>query len=182
MRARFVLLLVAILLVAGFADLNSAKIMRPSPLNFGLFTSDAPLGAILRGLLAVALLVFLFASAATAARMRATENRYHRELQVQRDLAEREEASRFTQLRQHFDNQLRDGRQRDALVSTEFEKGLLQSHRDLRTQLEQIHHTLATRLGELESRMDARLDRLSPAAVDAAHRPVDVPARDRVKL
>lgn len=183
MRARLVLLLVAILLVAGFAALNSAEIMKPTALNFGLFTTDAPLGAILVGLLAVVLLVFLAASAAANARMRDTENRYHRELQVQRDLAEREEASRFTQLRQHFDNHLRENRQRDALVSTDFEKNMIQGHRELRNQLEQIHHTLATHLGEMERRMEARLERLSPA-VDVAHRPVEVEVapRDRVNM
>ena len=184
MRARLGLLLVAILLVAGFAALNSSEIMRPTTLNFGVFSTDAPLGAILLGLLAIALLVFLVSSAASAARMRSTENRYHRELQVQRDLAEREEASRFTQLRQHFDNHLRESRQRDALVSPEFEKNMLQGHRDLRHQLEQIHRTLETRLGELEGRLDGRVERATPAAVDISHRPVDVevPSRDRVKL
>jgi len=183
MRARLILLLVAILLVAGFAALNATEIMKPTPLNFGVVTADAPLGAILLGMLAVALLVFLASSAAAAARMRETENRYHRELQVQRDLAEREEASRFTQLRQHFDNHLREGRQREALVSPEFEKTLLQSHRDLRQQLEQMHHSLSNRLGELETRLDSRPDRVNPA-LDVPHRPVDVevPPRDRVKL
>jgi hypothetical protein len=181
MRARLVLLLVAILLVAGFAALNSAEIMRPAPLNFGLFTTDAPMGAILLGLLGLALFVFLVASAATSARMRVTENRYHRELQAQRDLADREEASRFTQLRQHFDNHVREARQRDSLVSTEFEKSVLQSHRELRNELEQLRHALAARLGELESRMESRLERLGPPA-EVAHRPVDVPLRDREKV
>ncbi|MDB5882247.1 MAG: hypothetical protein JWP43_2125 [Ramlibacter sp.] len=183
MRARLVLLLVAILLVAGFAALNWAEIMRPTSLSLGVFSTDAPLGAILLGLLAVALLVFLASNAAAGARMKTTENRYHRELQVQRDLAEREETSRFTQLRQHFDNHLREGRQRDAVASTEFEKSMLQSQRDLRNQLEQIQHTFATRLGELESRLDGRLERASPA-VDVSHRTVDVeevPLRDRAK-
>jgi uncharacterized integral membrane protein len=183
MRARLVLLLVAILLVAGFAALNSAEIMRPTPLNFGLFTTDVPLGAILLGLLAVALLVFLASSVAATARMRNTENRYHRELQVQRDLAEREEASRFTQLRQHFDNHLRENRQREALGSSEFEKNVLQSQRDLRNQLEQIQHTLAGRLGEIENRMEGRMERVNPAA-DVTHRQVNVEEapRDRVKM
>jgi hypothetical protein len=182
MRARLVLLLVAILLVAGFAALNWAEIMKPTALNFGVFTTDAPLGAILIALLGVALLVFLVASAATNARMRSTEIRYHRDVQVQRDLAEREEASRFTQLRQHFDNHLRENRQRDAVVSTEFEKNMIQSHRDLRNQLEQIRHTLEARLGELESRMEGRLERLAPAG-ELVRRPIEeVPARDRAKV
>jgi hypothetical protein len=184
MRARFVLLLVAILLVAGFAALNAQEIMRPSQLNFGIFQTEAPMGAILLGLLAVALLVFLASAAASAARMRAFETRYHRDLQAQRDLAEREEASRFTQLRQHFDDQLAATRLRDPIVSTEFERNMIQSQRELRQQLEHLHHTLATRLGELENRMDARLERLGTPALDVARRPVDVELgpRDRVKV
>lgn len=186
MRARLVLLLVAILLVAGFAALNLAEFMRATPMNFGVLTMDAPLGAIMLGLLALGLLAFLISSAAMSSRMMTTENRYHRELQVQRDLAERAEASRFSELRQHFDNHFRESRQRDALASTEFEKSMVQSQRDLRNQLEQIHHTLATRLGELESRMEARLERFGPA-VDVPHRPVEVEpvemqSRDRMKV
>lgn len=181
MRARLVLLLLAILLVAGFAALNPAEFMRTTDLNFGLFRMDAPLGAIMLGLLALGLIIFLVSSAAMSSRLMLTENRYSRDLQVQRDLADRAEASRFTELRQHLDNHFRENRQRDALVSTEFEKSMMQSHREMRAQLEQMHHTLATRLGELESRMEARLERLGPA-VDVAHRPVDVPPRDRVKV
>jgi hypothetical protein len=180
MRARLVLLLVAILLVAGFAALNWTEFMRNTPLNFGLFTTDAPLGALLLGLLGVGVILFLLSSAVTSSRMMHTENRYSRDVQAQRDLAERAEASRFTELRQHLDNHFRDSRQREALVSAEFEKSMLQSQRDLRGQLEQLQHTLAARLGELESRMEARLERVSPA-VDVSPRPVDLPPRDRVK-
>jgi hypothetical protein len=114
--------------------------------------------------------------------MQATENRYHRELQAQRDLADREEASRFTQLRQHFDNHVREARQRDSLVSTEFEKNVLQSHRELRNELEQLRHALAARLGELESRMEARLERLGPPVAEVTPRPLDVPSRDRERV
>ena len=181
MRARLVLLLVAILLVAGFAALNWAEFMRNTSLNFGLFRTDAPLGVILLGLLGLGVIVVLISSAATSSRMMRTENRYSRDVQAQRDLAERAEASRFTELRQRLDDHFRDSRQREALVSTEFEKSMLQSQRDLRSQLEQLQHTLAARLGELESRMDARLERVSQP-VDVAPRPVDVPPRDRVKV
>jgi hypothetical protein len=177
MRARLVLLLLAILLVAGFAALNSAEVMRTTDLNFGLFRMDAPLGGILLGLLGLGLILYLITSAAMNSRLVHTENRYSRDLQVQRDLADKAEASRFTELRQHLDNHFRESRQREALVSTEFEKSMMQSQRDLRAQLEQMQHTLATRFGELESRME----RFGPA-VDVRTRPVDVPPRDRVKV
>ena len=82
MRARFLLLVLAILLVAGFAALNWPEVMRTSPLNFGLFTMDASLGAILLGLLALGLLLFMASSAMLRSRMMITENRFTRDLQI----------------------------------------------------------------------------------------------------
>jgi hypothetical protein len=181
MRARLILLLLVVLAVAGFAALNWGEVMRPSSLNFGLFRMDAPLGAILLTLLAVGVLAYMIGSAALRSRMMITENRYTRDLQVQRDLADKAEASRFTELRQYLDSHFRDHRQREAMVSTEFEKSMMQSQRDLRSQMEQLHHTLATRLGELETRMNARLERFGPAD-DVRHRPIEVPPRESVKL
>ena len=47
MRSRFILMVVAILLIAGFAALNWTEIIRPTPVAFGPIVMDAPLGAIL---------------------------------------------------------------------------------------------------------------------------------------
>lgn len=186
MRARFLLLVLAILLVAGFAALNWPEVTRMSTLNFGLFTMEASLGAILLGLLALGLLLFMASSAMLRSRMMITENRYTRDLQAQRDLADRAEASRFTELRQHLDTHFRESRQRDAVVNTEFEKAMLQSQRDLRAQLDQLNHSLVSRLGDLEGRLDTRSERL---AADLARReavpeldPREVPPRDRERV
>lgn len=185
MRARLVVLIIAILAVAGFAALNWGEVMRSTPLNFGLFVMDAPLGAILFGLLVLGLVVFLVSSGLLRSRMMITENRYTRDLQAQRDLADKAEASRFTELRQYLDSHFRENRQRDAVASTEFEKSMVQSQRDLRAQLDQINQTLATRLSELEGRMEARMDRMAPAAVDLTPRPTverTLPPRDHIKV
>ena len=63
---------------------------------------------------------------------------------------------------------------------------MVQSQRELRTQLEQMNRTLATQLAELESRLDARLQR-QHAVVDPVLPPVDVapldePQRRRVNV
>ena len=42
MRTRTIALVVAILLVAGFAALNWAEVVRPAPLLFGPIVADAP--------------------------------------------------------------------------------------------------------------------------------------------
>lgn len=181
MRARLILLVLAILAVAGFAALNWPEVMRSTPLNFGVFAMDAPLGAILLGLLALGLVAYLISAGLLRSQMMITENRYTRDLQAQRELADKAEASRFTELRQYLDSHFREGNQRDAVVSTEFEKSMLQSQRDLRAQLDQMNQALTRRLSELEGRT------VSPVAVDAAGRRVDRPAdvplppRDHVK-
>ncbi len=181
MRARLIFIVVAILLVAGFAAQNWPEFNRSTPLSFGLILAEAPLGLILLGLLVLTLTFFLISSAAQESRHLLEHRRYTKALEAQRDLADKAEASRFTDLRQHIDTNLRDNRQRDGITSTEFEKSMLQSQRDLRSQLEQMNQTLATRIGELESRIDSRFERAGP--VDVSHRPVvDVPPRDRVKV
>jgi hypothetical protein len=160
MRTRFVLLVVAILLIAGFAALNWSEIIRPSPLLFGPVVMDAPLGAILLGLLALAVVVF----AVSAASMRTStllESRHHyKELEAQRVLADKAEASRFTELRTHFDTHMRELRERDAIAASELEKARLDNQREIRTQLEQINRTVSARLNELEHRLESRFERM----------------------
>ena len=102
----------------------------------------------------------------------------HKTLQAQRDLAEKAEASRFTDLRQQLDTHLRENRQRESIVASEFEKAMVQNQRELRSQLDAINRTLDGRLNELESRLDARLERLQPARVDV---PADVTPREPVR-
>jgi hypothetical protein len=183
MRARMILLLLAVLLVAGFAALNWSEFMTSRPLNFGLFLMDAPLGAIMLSLLALGLVLFLVSSGMLRSRMMITEHRFTRDLQAQRDLADKAEASRFTELRQYLDSHFRENRQRDAVTSTEFEKSVMQSQRDMRAQLEQMNQTLAARLTELEGRLDGRHERVV-TATDLPNRPVErpLPPRDPVKL
>ena len=173
MRARLLFIIVAIVLVAGFAAQNWPEFQRTAPLNFGVVVSNAPLGTILLGVLLISLLVFLLSSAAQESRHLMEHRRFSRNLEAQRDLADKAEASRFTDLRQHIDTHLRESRQRDALAGTEFEKTMVQSQRELRNQLEQVNRTLVTQLAELESRLDARLQR-QHALVDNAASPVEV--------
>ena len=181
MRARLIFIVIAIVLVGGFAAQNWGEFNRASPLTFGVVQSEAPLGLILLGILGITLLVFLFSSAMQESRNLSEWNRHSKALQAQRDLAEKAEASRFTDLRNHLDTHLRENRQREAISATEFEKSMMQSQRDLRAQIEQMNHALSVRLGELESRIDSRLDNTRTVS-DVAQRPLDTPPRDRVKL
>ncbi len=179
MRARLIFIAVALFLVAGFAGLNWSEFNRTAPLSFGIFVTDAALGMVMLLAVAVTLLAWLVSSAIHESRYLHESHRHAKALQAQRDLADKAEASRFTDLRQQLDTHLRDNRQRETIASTEFEKSVLQGHRDLRTQMEQMSRALSARMGELESRMEARLDRVQPAVQPPV---IDIPPRQPVNL
>ena len=157
MRTRTILLIVAILLVAGFAALNWEEIIRPSTLWFGLFVTQAPLGAILLGLLVLSLVLFLASTAAMRTQSLIDYRQHQKTLEAQRELADKAEASRFIDLRQHLDTSLKELRDREAIAATEMEKSRMDSQREIRAQLEQINRTLSARLNEMETRLDSRL-------------------------
>ena len=163
MRARIIVLLVAILLVAGFAALNWPEFVRPTDLSFGLFTMSASLGVILLSILTLTLIAFLLSTAHMQTVNLLESRQTAKALQAQRDLADKAEASRFTDLRQHMDAQLRELQQRGPIAGTELEKAVSQGQRELRTQLELMNKTLATRLADIESRLDGRGDQRTRA-------------------
>jgi hypothetical protein len=160
MRARMLFLVVAILLVAAFVALNWSEFLRTSPLTFGGAVLEAPLGLIMLGILGVVFAMYIVTGAVYRTQHLVESHHHLKALQQQRDLADKAEASRFTDLRQHLDTQLRELRQRDAIAATEFEKAMVGSQRELRTQLDQMNRAMTARISELEHRLEARLERL----------------------
>jgi hypothetical protein len=163
MRTRTIVLVVAILLVAGFAALNWTEIVRPTPLSFGLMVTNAPLGLILLALLGITLVLFLASSAAMRTQSLLDYRNHQKTLEAQRELADKAEASRFVELRSYMDTHLKEMRERDAIAATEFDKAMLQSRREVQAQMEQMNRMIAGRLNELEQRLDSKLNRGSVA-------------------
>jgi len=186
MRARMLLLVLAIVLVGAFAYQNWSQITTPSTLTFGVLEAAAPLGLILLTLLGITLLVALASTASMRTRS-LVESRHHaKELQVQRDLAEKAEASRFTDLRQVLDTHLRESRQRETVLNAEMERAMAQHQRELRNQLEQMYHLLTSRLSELERRIDHRpgrvehVETVQPVRTETLHPHASSTGRERV--
>ena len=168
MRIRVFPVLLLLLLAGLFALLNWPAFAATTTLSLGFTTVQASPALVmlvlvaLLGMAYVASVVYLQGAALLESR------RLGKELQAQRELADKAEASRFTELRQHLDAQLRELRQRDAIAATEFEKAMVGSQRELRTQLDQVSRVLDTRLAELETRLDARFERLGGRPVAPA--------------
>jgi uncharacterized integral membrane protein len=166
MRARLTVLLLVALVVGAFAALNWSEFTRPTQLSFGAGIIDAPLGITMLAILAVAMVLFFLAGAAAETRNLIESRHYAREIERHRELSDRAEASRFTDLRTYLDAQLRELRQRDAIAATELEKARLENQREIRSQLDAMNRVLATRLSELENHLDARFAGRDPVVTE----------------
>lgn len=173
MRARSLLLVVVLVVVGLLALLNYEELSRPTTLNLGWRTASAPLGLLLLGLFAITLLAFLASSASGRSRHLRESHEHTKALEAQRELADRAEASRFTDLRQQLDSHLRETQQRDVTTQAEMDKSLEQRQREVRNQLEQMHRSLSMRLDEMEARLESRLDSRSDQQTTASTRVTD---------
>lgn len=163
MRLRTVFLVLTVVVVGALALLNATEITRQVPVNLLWAQVEAPLGLSLLGLLAAAVAISLSAGATLRGHHRHREQELSQGMQAQRDLTQRVEASHFSELRQTLDNLLRDTRQRDAKLGESVEQALVRHQRETRTQLEGLHRAMGSRLGEMEARLEARLDGIAPS-------------------
>ena len=153
MRTRTIFLIVAILLMAGFAMLNVDEFTRSSLLSLGFTTVQVPLGLLMLLIIVAILLVFL----ATTIYMQSAnmiESRHHtKELAIQRELADKAEASRFTELRHYMESQakLADTRDKDALAS--IDSRLSRTETALLKRLEESDNTTAAYIGQMQDSM-----------------------------
>ena len=132
MHIRTVIFALAALLIGLFAALNWATFTTPTALSLGVATVQGPLGLIMLGLLAGVSALFLAWVIYLQGSVLLETRRQARELQAQRDLADKAEASRFTELRQFIESEF--ARQRGVI--------------------EQTGNSLSAFIGELEDRLE----------------------------
>jgi uncharacterized integral membrane protein len=96
------LILAALALLGLFAAVNWPALTAPTALSFLVFTLDAPLGLILLGFALSFALILLGYAAMQRTTMLLEGRRHTQQLQAQRDLAERAEASRVYELGQQL--------------------------------------------------------------------------------
>jgi uncharacterized integral membrane protein len=129
-----------LVLVGVFALVNWDAFAAPTPLSVGFTTVQAPLGLIMLGLIAFLCVLFTVWVVSLQATSLLDARRQTKELQAQRDLADKAEASRFTELRSELMARL------DRLQT------------ESRSALEHNANAVAAHLGELEDRLErARL-------------------------
>lgn len=154
MYLRTLLIVIVLGLLAIFALFNWSAFMSPTTLTFGVGTVEAPLGLILLAIVGLITLLFLIYIVLLQSSSLLESRRQTRELQSQRELADRAEESRFQQLRSAMETELRNLDTRSNESKAAILTRLDALERDMRLTVEQSGNTLAAYIGEIEDRFE----------------------------
>lgn len=157
MRAKTIFLIVAILAVAGFAALNVDEFTRTSVLNLGFTTTQMPLGLVMLLLLVIAVVIFLASTLYMQSTNLLETRKYARELSTQRELADKAEASRFTELRTYLGTQTAAILGREAANAAVLAEHLSSMQAALLLRMQQLDGTTAAHLDQIENRVDQNI-------------------------
>lgn len=154
MNSRTLFLILVFLTIGAFAALNWSAFIAPTTLTLGFAEVQAPLGLVMMAVVVLLTgifllyLVYLQTTVLLEARRSAKDVRNHREL------ADKAEASRFTELRSFLDSEMKRqteiNAQAHAAVMAKFE----QLDQDIRQAVEQAGNSLSASIGELDDRIE----------------------------
>lgn len=163
MRLRSLFLLLILVLIAAFTALNWSVFMADTPLSLGVTTLHAPLGLIMLGLLVFVVAYCLVYVLYLQTNVLMDTRRNAKELQTHRELADKAEASRFTELRSFLETGMKQGAEQNKAAQQALVARLDALENSLRTSVEQSGNTLSAYIGELE-------DRLTPGPAESRGR------------
>lgn len=154
MKLPTLLLLLILAAFSAFASLNWRVFVTPTELSLGFTTVQMPLGLVMLGLLVFVTALFLIFVVYLQTSTMLEIRRHSRELKASRDLADKAEASRFTELRNAFETEMA----KQANLGAESRSAVLarvdQLAIELRAAIDESGNTLAAYIGELEDRLD----------------------------
>jgi uncharacterized integral membrane protein len=157
MNLRSLLLTLALAMLAAFAIANWNAFMAPTMLSLVFAEVQAPLGLIMLVVTGAMTMLFLGYIVFQQAGVILEARRYAKELKSHRELADKAEASRFTELRAYLETELRrlDGR-----VTAQQEAQQARADRleqALIAKLAETSNTLSAYIGEVEEKLDRAL-------------------------
>lgn len=149
---RSTILLLIALAVGGLAALNWETLAASSQVSVGLMTFDAPLGLLMLGLTTLLAVFFVAYVLSLQGSVLMEARRHTKEMQVQRELADKAEASRFTELRSYLEVQ---HVQAQAALMARIDS----LEASLAARAEQSDNSTAAYVGQLEHQLRGRSDR-----------------------
>ncbi len=156
MGVRSAFLFVVVLLIVALAALNWGTLSTPTDVWLGFMTISAPLGLLMLGLTAVLAAFFLVYVLYLHSSVLIDTKRHTKEMQAQRELADKAEASRFTELRNFLEAQENKHMAQNADRQSAILARLEQLETAIRLRSDQTDNTLAAHIGQLEDRIERR--------------------------
>lgn len=157
------LVVIALLLVGAFAAVNWAAFTAPTTLSLVALEVYAPLGVVMLGALLVLTVLALGFAASWRTSMLVESRRLSRDLEAQRALAERAEASRLTDLGKRLDTGLADLKAAAEAGPAGIGKRLDELDASLRDAMTAAVNSVSAAVGELEDKVDRALPVETPA-------------------
>lgn len=154
MKIRSLLFILILVAISAFAMLNWNAFLAPTTLSLGVADIQAPLGLVMLGVLVFVAVIFLVFVVYLQGTVLLDGRQHAKELQSNRKLADQAEASRFTELRNFLEAELK----KQAIQNAESHASLLNRidmlGREVRLSVEQSGNSLAAVLGEIEDKLD----------------------------
>ena len=150
----------ALVLLAVFTVLNWTAFIAPTTLSIGFTNVQAPLGLVMLVATGLVCGLFLVYIVVQQAGVILEARRNAKELKAHRELADKAEASRFTELRTFIEGELRRIEAQGGAATRELSARVEQAKQDLLEKLAESTRTLSAYVGEV----DDKLDRLSGPA------------------
>jgi uncharacterized integral membrane protein len=157
MNLRSALLVLALLALGLFSLLNWTAFTTPTTLSVGFAEVQAPLGLIMLTVTAVISALFLFYIVVQQAGVIMETRRNNKELTVQRDLADKAEVSRFSELRTFLDTELRKIEAQGAASTREVASRVDALQQQLQAKLDESTRSLSAYVGEVDDKLDRML-------------------------
>lgn len=154
MHIRTLLFIIILGAIGALAALNWATFNTPTTLWLGVATVQAPLGLVMLGLTALLTAFFLGVIIYLQSSVLLEARRHAKELQVQRDLADQAEASRFSELRQLIELEMQSAGKQNLELRGALLDRLDRLDTGIATAIEQSGNSVAAHIGELEDRLE----------------------------
>lgn len=153
MRIWTSLLIVILLATGAFAAFNWSAFNASTSLWLGVMHADAPLGLIMLGAVVLVTVLFLLAIGHMQSVALLEARRHAKELQANRELADRAEASRFTELRYFIEAELEKAHAQGAETQGALLTRLDQMESAVASAIEQNSNSLAAYIAEVDDRL-----------------------------
>ena len=143
MKTLTLFLLAVLTSIAAFAAVNWNAFTTQATLSLGVASIQAPLGLVMLGVIAFLTALFLVFVLYLQANLLLDARRHAKDLRANRELADKAEASRFTELHAFLEAELRKLSLRDEASQAAMLNRIDQLQRDLQATLKQSENTLS---------------------------------------